>query len=417
MFKKILSDALAAIKPSKEFEKEVHQKINDVVISLNKSLKGAKAILGGSGVKGTWLKDAYDADIFVAFQYRQFKNKSHLLSDLLEKQVKKHFPNAARIHGSRDYFEIRQKEFTIEIIPILGIKKAKEALNITDVSPLHSAWVNKKGKGLKDDIRLLKQFCKAAKVYGAESFIHGLSGYVCEILVIYFGGFLSVVRNAAKWAGKIVLDPEKQWKGKNILMELNASKIDSPLVVIDPVQADRNASAALSREKFAVFVNACKSFLKSPSKKFFELEKVDEGSLKKKAGKAELAVIEAQPYPGKRDVVGCQLKKVFACFKDSLQRNDFPIKGCDFVLQKPALLYFIIEKKQVSPTVEIVGPPCSVGKHVENFKKAHKTTFIKNKRVYAIEPRKFKTPQKLLEQLKKEPLVKANVRSLSIKWL
>ena len=417
MLKKLFSDVLAAIKPSKEFEKEVYKNIQYGLVSLNKNLKGAKAILGGSGVKDTWLKDAYDADIFAAFNYRQFKDKSNLLSDFLEKPVKKCFPKASRVHGSRDYFEVKQKGFTIEIIPILRIKKAKEAMNITDVSPLHSEWVNKKGKGLKDDIRLLKQFCKAGGVYGAESFIHGFSGYACEILAIHFKGFLGVVRNAAKWDGKIVLDPGNHWKRKNILMELNSSKIASPIVIIDPVQADRNASAAVSQEKFFRFADSCKAFLKKPSKKFFEVEEVDEGTLRKKAGKNHLAVITVQLRPGKRDVVGCQLKKVFEYFRDSLGKNGFKVVEGNFIFRQPGMIYLIIENKKLSSTVEVIGPPLHAGTHVQKFKEKHPSAFIRNKRLFAKEPRAFATPNSLFEHIKNDPVVRENVGSLSITWV
>lgn len=417
MANKLLSEVLAGIKPSKEFEKEVRRNIHDVLASLNKNLKGAKAILGGSGVKDTWLKDAYDADIFVAFNYRPFKDKSSMLSDLLEKPVKKCFPNASRVHGSRDYFEVKQKGFTIEIIPILRIKRAKEAMNITDVSPLHSEWVNKKGKRFKDDIRLLKQFCKAAGVYGAESFIRGFSGYACEILAIHFKGFLGVARNAARWDGKIVLDPGNHWKRKNILMELNSSKISSPIVIIDPVQADRNASAAVSQEKFSQFVDSCRAFLKKPSKKFFEAEEVDEGMLRKRAGKNHLAVALVNLKPGKRDVVGCQLKKVFEFFRDSLVKNGFKVIEGSFIFRQPGMIYLIVENKKLSPTIEIAGPPLHVGTHVQKFREKHPSAFIRNKRLFAKEPRAFTEPEKFLEHLENDPLVRENAGSISIRWI
>ncbi len=53
-------------------------------------------------------------------------------------------------------------------------------------------------------------------------------------------------------------------------MELNKSKIQSPLIVIDPVQAGRNAAAALSFEKYDLLRKKAKEFLKcwEISKKF-----------------------------------------------------------------------------------------------------------------------------------------------------
>ena len=88
----------------------------------------------------------------------KFKDKSDKLSDILQKFLKKSF-KITRLHGSRDYFQIRQGKFTFEIVPILDIKRAEQAENITDVSPLHSNFVLRHKK-LIDEMRLTKQFLR-----------------------------------------------------------------------------------------------------------------------------------------------------------------------------------------------------------------------------------------------------------------
>ena len=65
--KRILSDVLDEIRPLKEDEKEIKKDIDLLLNKINKNLKDANAILGGSGIKGTWLRKANDADIFVRF--------------------------------------------------------------------------------------------------------------------------------------------------------------------------------------------------------------------------------------------------------------------------------------------------------------------------------------------------------------
>ena len=139
----LLKHVLKEIKPSKEEINDVQRKINEFISKINKGLKEAKAVLGGSGAKGTWLSRQHDADIFVQYDYKKYKDKSDRLSDMLEKTLKKKFGKVKRLHGSRDYFQIEQKGFTFEIVPILKINKSEEAVNITDVSPLHARWVNK----------------------------------------------------------------------------------------------------------------------------------------------------------------------------------------------------------------------------------------------------------------------------------
>src|SRR3989338_1636742 len=160
--KPLLDEVLKQIQPDKKYEKEIFNRLNSIINKINKNKKNIKAILGGSGAKGTWL-ETFDADIFVVFDYSKFKSKSGELSDILEKILKKKFNSVARLHGSRDYFQIRQHKFTFEIVPILKIQNAAQARNITDVSPLHSKWVARH-KNIINDMKLTKQFCHAQNV-------------------------------------------------------------------------------------------------------------------------------------------------------------------------------------------------------------------------------------------------------------
>ena len=51
----------------------------------------------------------------------------------------------------------------------LAIKAAEDAENITDVSPLHSKWVQKhSNEKIRDEIRLTKQFFKAKSKEAAD---------------------------------------------------------------------------------------------------------------------------------------------------------------------------------------------------------------------------------------------------------
>src|SRR3989338_5533148 len=141
----VLDQVLKEIQPDEDYEKEIFARLNTIIKKINSGQKNIKAVLGGSGAKGTWLK-TFDADIFVLFDYKKYRDKSNELSGILEKILKKKFSKIIRLHGSRDYFQIKENKFTFEIVPILSIKRSEQAKNITDVSPLHSNWVRKHRK-------------------------------------------------------------------------------------------------------------------------------------------------------------------------------------------------------------------------------------------------------------------------------
>ncbi len=413
--KQILNEALKEIQPDRNYEKNIFERLSSIIKKINKNQKNIKAILGGSGAKGTWLK-TFDADIFVLFEYNEYKDKSDKLSDILEAILKKKFKKIIRLHGSRDYFQIRQGSFTFEIVPILKISRAEQAKNITDVSPLHSKWVAKH-RNLANEIKLTKQFCQACHVYGAESYIKGFSGYICEILTIYYGSFLNLIRNAAKWQDKAVIDAEKYYKGRDVFKLVNTSKLSSPLIVIDPVQKDRNAAAALSQKKFDDFRKASSEFMKRPSKQFFIKTDLKLAFRSSKGKSGKFIEVIAFPLAGKTDVSGSKLLKIYEFLAQKLQKHGFKIikSGWEWNKKDAARLYFLLDKKPLPKTAEIEGPPLSIIHHVENFRKLHKKTRIKSNKIYATEERKYTRPEGLLNHAIKDNFVKERSKSVNIK--
>lgn len=405
----VFSDVLKRIKPSKAEQDSAFADAEVFLKQLkdNLSSKGikAKAVLGGSFAKDTWLSGDYDVDIFVKFDLMH-KDKS--LSDLLESALFSW--KFERVHGSRDYFWIYFGSVRFELVPVLDISKDSDAKNVTDFSPLHIDWTNKNGVGLKDDIRLCKQFCKANKVYGAESFIKGFSGHVVDILVIHFNGFLNFLKAASSWktGKKIIIDHYDKYKGKTLFF-LNKSKTDGPLVVVDPVQSERNASAALSLDKLKQFIKAAKMFLKNPSADFFIPKNIDISKLK-----ADI-ILKAVPVEGREDVVGCKLLQVFDYLKEHID-EDFGISSADWFWDKksPALFWFKLKNKSLPILAEHKGPPLSLKQSVDVFKKKYSETFENDDCIWAKVKRKHTSPNSLLDSLLKSKYVKERVSSIKI---
>ena len=291
-----IKEILTKIKPTKEevtLVNEIYKNIKSKI-----KIKDAVVELGGSGAKDTWLSKTNDIDIYVKFNKSKYSKKD--ISTILEKSLKKHF-RISKLHGSRDYFQIKIKKFTVEIIPILKINKVKEAENITDISPFHVKYVKKYNKG--DEIRLVKEFCKAQNCYGAESYIQGFSGYVLEILTIKYGSFNNFIKNISKWKKPTLIG------NKNLINKLNKSKTKSPLILIDPVDEDRNASAAVNEEKYNQLITSCKNYLKKPSEKFFIKQEFNLEKIKNKYKNKNLIILNIKPLTGKQDVVGSKLLK------------------------------------------------------------------------------------------------------------
>lgn len=403
---KLLKEVLEEITPEKEHVREAEELLKKLNSEIKKHKIKAKAAAGGSYAKNTWLKGDYDVDIFVKFD---MKYSAEDLSKLLEKILKPFNPEM--VHGSRDYYWVKNM-IKFEIVPVLDIKKAEHAHNVTDFSPWHVKWVNEKGRKYKEDIRLAKRFMKAQEVYGAESYIQGFSGHVVDILVIYYKGFLPLLRTAAKWKPKKIIDPTGKI-GKKATMLLNKNKIDGPLIVIDPVQPDRNAAAALNKEKFDCFIKSAKEFLKKPSKKFFEYKKFDKNYFKKKG---KLVFIEADAPEGKEDPTGAKLMKAYNHIRKKLE-NFEPIESAwSWDKQKKAVFGYVLKKDKLPAEYERQGPPIEMKEEVQKFKKKHKKTKTRQGRIIAVLKYNHRNIKDILEkEIFKDQYLKDKVKKCRLR--
>ncbi|MEM2121822.1 MAG: nucleotidyltransferase domain-containing protein [Candidatus Woesearchaeota archaeon] len=400
-YSKILSSILKENLPDNKVVETLNSVVNIISNNLRKARIKADVVVGGSVAKNVFLKNDYDCDLFVRFDYEEFKNKDSKLSDVLE-SVLKDF-DFKRIHGSRDYFQFNFNGVNFEVIPVLKISSVKQAKNVMDYSPLHVDWFNKNANdNIRNCVRLLKLFCKAQGIYGAESFINGFSGHVIDVLSVYYGSFINVLKAASyDWNEKIsknekiVIDIKNYHKGKALFV-LNKSKIQNSLIVIDPIDPYRNAAASLSDKNLRTFIKSAQEFLKKPSPDFFIIKEFNEKEILNIAlkNKKYLLLIKALPLNKSVDVAGCKLLKAYNFILSELLKNDFEVEDKGFYwsknIEEPGVFYFFIKSPVLSDEKIIKGPSLKFEEAVKNFKIAHKKTIEKQGFVFAIEKRKIR---------------------------
>src|SRR3989344_1425036 len=406
----IKKSVLEKIKPSKEeidyiskISLEVFEKLKR---KIEKSGLEADIFVGGSVAKDTLVKNKqYDVDVFIRFWKEKDDRKiSHLTEKIL---INLFGDKVKRIRGSRDYFSIYFGEnVVVEIIPVIKILRPDKMENVTDLSYFHVNYIAKKikRKKLQDEVRLAKVFCAAQRCYGAESYIKGFSGYSLELLISYYGNFMNLIRNLAKNAKdeKIVIDEGKKYKNKrDIFINVNSSKLQSPIILIDPTYEQRNALAALSEETFERLKKACRDFLKNPSENFFEEKVKDINQVRENAKRKgnEFVLIEAHTEKQEGDIAGSKLLKFYNFFEKEISRF-FKVKdkGFNYNVKQAARYYFVVESYE---EIEFKGPLVEDKKNNELFKKVHAKTFVKNGRLYAKE-KVEETIQSFFEKWKRD---------------
>lgn len=419
----ILKEVLEDIEPSKKEKKDIKASLDNLLKKIKKNIGVLKinteVFVGGSFAKNTLIKkDIYDVDVFLRFNK---KYKDDEISNLTRK-ILGGLKKVVLIHGSRDYFRIKISPIlSIELIPVIKIREPKASRNITDLSYSHVKYIKNKIKSKKiiGDIMLAKAFCYANHCYGAESYINGFSGYGLELLVYHYNGFLRFIKAIAKKSEeKIIIDIGKHYKNKQaILIDLNSSKLQSPIILIDPTHKQRNALAALSEETFEKFKKDCEKFLKKPSIGAFEVQKTDIEKIKNnsKKNRFEFILLEIKTSKQEGDVAGSKLLKFYRHLGSEIS-GFFEIKnkGFNYNGKKSARFFFVVKSKG---EMLIQGPEIKDRGNVVAFEKVHKNCFTKKGRIYSKEKvdfnlKKFVNSWKLKN---KKRMTEMNINKLSIK--
>ncbi len=387
---KILKEVLEKIDLFPEEMEIIKEKLDGFLEKIKKEIKensiGAEIFVGGSFAKKTMIKkEKYDIDVFVRFD-KKYSDEEMVL---VTKNLLKNCEEVLTIHGSRDYFKIKLDEnLLIELIPVKKISNSSQAENITDLSYSHVNYINKKIKDKKilQEIKIAKAFCYANNCYGAESYINGFSGYSLELLIYYYKTFFNFLKKISDIKEKQIIDIEKNYKNKQeIFMNMNSSKLKSPIILIDPTFKKRNALAALSLETFEKFQKICKKFLKDPDFKFFEQEKTDLNKIEQDAikNKQEFILAEIKTEKQEGDIAGSKLLKFYNhLVKESEIYFEIKNKGFNYNGKKSAR-FFLVGKSKKERLFE--GPFVKDKVSLKKFETAHKNYFIKNARIYSKE--------------------------------
>lgn len=411
-----LKEVVKKHKLSAKDENLVQKRITDILAAINNALRAkhvnAEARLGGSAAKGTFIAGDFDVDIFVVF------NESHRgenLSNILEPCLKGFKPE--RLHGSRDYFQFNDRGLKYEVIPVLDFSDISKIENITDASIRHVKWVVGKIQNdpkMRDEILLTKLFCKAQGVYGAESYIRGFSGHVVDILTIYYGSFLNLMKAAARWGETTTIDYYNVYSGK-AAERINSAKVQGPLIAIDPIQPGRNASASLTVENYEKFKEAAQAFVKKPAARFFEKKKTTVAMLKRGAKGKALVAISATPIKETQDIAGTKMLKAFEFVCQQLSDYGFHIfaSGFEWDKKKPALMWVVTEKK-IGSEKRHQGPPIKDKKNAEAFRHKHAMVLEENGKLYTVLKRKHTEPQSLVRELLRNEYVRERVKSIKL---
>ena len=349
-------------KISKEIQKEI-MNFNDKRI--------LKVIVGGSFAKGTWLEIDTDIDFFVMIEPTVERNEFEELGKSVGFHALKKYSPYLR-YSEHPYVEGKVNGIRINIVPCYKVQLNKWK-SAADRSPFHTIFMETKlNELLKSEVRVLKRFLKSIGIYGSQISISGFSGYVTEVLILKYGSFRNVLQTFAELTPNYIVSLESPDQSA-------IEKFRSPIIIIDPIDSNRNLGAAISAESLAKFVLASRLFLKAPSTKFFMKSSRSNTKIISDI-KSTLLIIDFKIQIRSPDILWGQLKKKLTSISNQLANAGFEIikKFCFTDEQEHAAFIFMIKYTNLPKINLNVGPKIFLKNETDSFikKRGEKSIMI-----------------------------------------
>ena len=342
--KQIISKVSKIEIPSKIVEKS-KKKIAEVAFSLvEKEIEKYSEIVGlefgGSFAKGTWLTKGADVDIFIKFKKNVSEEKFKKISKKIGfDSLKKYSPYVR--YSQHPYVEAKIKNTKINVVPCYDVKIGKWK-SAADRSPFHTKFMKKSlTLKMRNEVRVLKTFLKSNGIYGAEIAKQGFSGYISEVLILEFGNFENLIKSISKIK-------ENQIIGKT------SKKFDTSIVVIDPIDSNRNLAAAISDQNIGKFILISRAFKRKPSIGFFKIRK---SRISNKFWN-NILVVKFNFKTRSPDIIWGQIKRATSTLSTQLELEGFTVlrSKSHTDQQNEAYLLFFLKSTKISEIYSKKGP-------------------------------------------------------------
>lgn len=368
------------------------------LIACSMGLKDISANLVGSAARNTWISGTHDLDIFIMFPRDASREELEKNGLTIARKIAEEADIFEERYAEHPYINMRYKGFDVDIVPCFRVDSAACIRSAVDRTPFHNEFVKNNINGLETEVLMLKQFMKGVRVYGSELRTQGFSGYLTELLVIKYGSFENVISSATEWQPGTYID----------LNSHGTIQHTEPLVVVDPTDPKRNVAAALSLDKFCMFIDSCRKFILYPTLDIFfpkPSETMNEQELLqrlKSRGTAFIAIAFKTPDVVD-DVLYPQLYKMELAVVALLEEQEFKVLNKGSWSGKKTLILLELMCATLPALRKHRGPPVWVHKHAESFKDKYENAedvfafYIENGTYVAEVPRKYSDAYSLLK--------------------
>ena len=386
-----------------EKEQEKVKKISELALQLVKEQAGkfSEVIgveIGGSYAKGTWLSGEVDLDIFVKLKKDVDEKTFESVGKTIGFSSLKKFKPYVR-YSEHPYVEAEIEKTRVNVVPCYDVELGNWK-SAADRSSFHTKFILQSlDQSKKDEVRLLKKFLIGVGIYGAEIAREGFGGYVAEVLVHHYGSFLGVLQAASNFVrNQTIGNPTK--------------KFETPLIIIDPIDSNRNLGTAISSESVGKFILAARAFLKNPSLSFFK-------SKSKQINKKNFGNVVIVKFNYKKrspDIIWGQIKRAATAIEGQLDLAGFQVLRRSSITDEKteAALLFLLRTTNIEKNMVRKGPDVFMRKESENYiiKNSKKSKIMwvdEDGRIFSLQERTNHDAKSFLQYLLKKNLSASGV--------
>jgi tRNA nucleotidyltransferase (CCA-adding enzyme) len=354
---------LSEIRPKRQDRDHVHAIADCLVKAVDRS-GIAEGMVVGSIARDTWLAGDRDLDVFLLFDPALSREELEEKGLSLARSIAGTY--ADRFHekyAEHPYINAQIESLDVDLVPCYRVPSPHVIQSAVDRTPFHTRYISERIDPFVDDVLLFKQFAKTGGFYGSDQMTEGFAGYLCELLIYHYRGFLPLLQAASDWKKYTFIDIEG----------IAGKEFKDPLVVIDPVDPNRNVAASVSLTRKFEFVEMARGYLQAPSEWFFRPKEEnpllpDEyHQLLSERGTTLYAVVFRTP-PLIPDIVVPQLRKSLAALQGLLERNGFVVNRADCHMgEEECMILFELLVGELPRVQRHMGPPIWEGKNAGQF--------------------------------------------------
>lgn len=399
----VLDQARKITIPTKQ-EEEKMKTLSDFLLKLVKDevTKHSEVVsveLGGSYAKGTWLRGQMDLDIFVKMKKETDEKTFEEIGKKIGFSSMKKFKPYVR-YSEHPYVEAEIKGVRVNVVPSYDVEHGNWK-SAADRSSFHTRFILETfDQTKKNEVRLLKKFLKGMDIYGAEIAKEGFGGYVAEVLVHHYGSFANVLEAAANFtSGQIIGNPTK--------------KFETDLILIDPIDSNRNLGTAISTQNIGRFMLSARAFLKKPSLVFFTGTK-----LIPNAKNLKNTIIVKFNYKWRSpDIIWGQAKRGATALSGQLELAGFQVLRKSVITDEKseAAMLFLLRSPVIEKFMVKNGPQIYRRSDSDNFIAANSKNMLTwiddDGKILSMKEREFYDAKKFLQFLLKKNLSKSGIPS------